>query len=75
MRLDFDVVLLDLGLPDISGLQVAGQIARSAPDVAVVMTSSQDSGDYRRLALDHGARGFVAKADLTGAALDKILRT
>jgi DNA-binding NarL/FixJ family response regulator len=72
--LDVDVVLLDLGLPDISGLQVARQIAGRAPAVAVVMISTQDSGDYATLAREHGARGFLAKADLTGAALETILR-
>jgi DNA-binding NarL/FixJ family response regulator len=70
---DVDVVLLDVGLPDISGLQVARKITGHRPDVAVVMTSTQDRADYRGLALRCGARGFVPKSRLSGSALEAVL--
>ena len=38
------------------------------------MTSSRDACDYGTLAADSGARGFVAKAELSGAALEALLR-
>lgn len=70
---DADVVLLDVGLPDISGLEVARRLRAQLPRLAVVVISTHDSTDYRDLALANGARGFLAKAALTGPALDRVL--
>ncbi len=67
------VVLLDVGLPDMSGLEVARQLRDGAPQLAVVVVSTHDSSDFHDLALANGARGFLAKAELTGAALDALL--
>ncbi len=72
-RLAPDLVLLDIGLPDVSGLTVARQLADTAPGVAVVLVSTQDAGDFEELAAAHGAKGFLAKADLSGPALDGLL--
>jgi DNA-binding NarL/FixJ family response regulator len=72
-RLAPDLVLLDIGLPDVSGLVVAQRLAASAPDVAVVLVSTQDAGDFAELAAAHGARGFLAKADVGGPALYRLL--
>jgi len=68
-RLEPDVVLLDVGLPGMSGLEVARRLRDGMPEVAVVVISTQDSGDYSELAVASGARGFLAKSELTGAAL------
>jgi DNA-binding NarL/FixJ family response regulator len=72
-RLAPDLVLLDVGLPDVSGLVVAQRLADEAPGVAVVLVSTQDAGDFAGLAASHGARGFLAKADVCGPALDRLL--
>lgn len=68
-----DLVLLDINLPDIDGFDVAARITvdRGAP--AVVLTSSRDCSDYGSLVARSGARGFIAKADLSGAALCALL--
>ena len=71
--LEPDVVLLDVGLPGMSGLEVARRLRAGMPDVAVVVISTHDSADYHELAVANGARGFLAKAELTGAALDDLL--
>jgi DNA-binding NarL/FixJ family response regulator len=68
-----DLVLLDVQLPDIDGFQVA-ELLRKLPDPpAVVLTSSRDGSDYGRCIGDCGARGFVPKADLSGAAIAALL--
>ena len=68
-----DVVLLDVQLPGIDGFEVAQQLAAmdSAPEV--ILTSSRDSSDYGSCVEDCGARGFVPKAELSGAALSLLL--
>jgi DNA-binding NarL/FixJ family response regulator len=71
--LDADVVLLDVGLPDISGLEVAQAVRARHPGLAVVVISTHDSADYRELALATGARGFLVKPGVTGAALEAIV--
>jgi DNA-binding NarL/FixJ family response regulator len=68
-----DVVLLDVGLPDMSGLEVAGRLRDELPDLAVVLVSTRDAGDYAALAASHGARGFIPKAELSGDALERLV--
>jgi DNA-binding NarL/FixJ family response regulator len=68
------VVLLDLQLPDVSGLQVARAIANgggTAP--AVVLTSTRDGASFAGLTGESGARGFVGKSELSGAALRQLV--
>ena len=68
-----DVVLLDVQLPDIDGCEVARQLAAHRDPPAVVLISSRDAADYGARLDGCGARGFVAKAELSGAALDNVL--
>ena len=68
-----DVVLLDVRLPDMDGFQVAGALAARGSSAAVVLTSSSDDPLYPERATCCGARGFVAKHDVSGAALDRLL--
>ena len=70
-----DVVLLDVGLPDISGLEVARDLRERHPGVSVVVISTHEVADYRELTIASGARGFLPKAGLSGPALEAILRT
>ena len=55
-----DVVLLDLGLPDIDGLQVLGML-RGVSDVPVIVITAQDDGAMVVAALDAGADDYVVK--------------
>ena len=68
-----DVVLLDVRLPDIDGFAVAEQLTAGGDGPAVIVTSSSDDPLYPDRALRTGARGFVAKHDLSGAALHRVL--
>ena len=72
--LDPDVVLLDVRLPDIDGFTVAERLAAAGARQAVILTSSSDDPLYPQRARDSGACGFVAKHDLSGAALQRLLR-
>lgn len=68
-----DLVLLDVQLPDLDGFQVADLLRKLENPPAVVLTSSRDGADYGRCIGNCGARGFVPKADLSGAAIAALL--
>jgi DNA-binding NarL/FixJ family response regulator len=63
-----DAVLLDVLLPDISGLEVAARLAGADRPPAVVLTSSRSAGDLGVALREAPACGFIPKASLTGAA-------
>ena len=64
-----DIVLLDVQLPDIDGFEVARRLAGMAEPPAIVLISTRDGSDYGRQVMASGARGFLTKSRLTGAAL------
>ena len=68
-----DVVLLDVRLPDMDGFAVAGTLTANGSGQAVVVTSSSEDPLYPGRAESSGARGFIAKHDVCGAALDRLL--
>jgi DNA-binding NarL/FixJ family response regulator len=68
-----EVVLLDIRLPDIDGFEVTRQLADEGNAARVVLVSSRDASDYRGVLEGSAAEGFVAKADLSVAALEAVL--
>lgn len=73
-RLDPEVVLLDIGLPDMSGFDVAEHIATAVGARAIVVLISSRSPDQVSVRVNGcGAVGFIAKDDLSGAALEALL--
>ena len=72
-RLRPQVVLLDVQLPDIDGFDVAEQLAADGDSPVIVLTSSRDVAEFGGLVERSSARGFVPKAELSGAALTALL--
>jgi DNA-binding NarL/FixJ family response regulator len=68
-----DVVLLDVQLPDIDGLEVAARLSENGSGPAIVLTSSRDLADLGLVRERCPVRGFIPKAELSGAALDALL--
>ncbi|NCF68198.1 MAG: response regulator [Chloroflexi bacterium] len=56
-----DVVLMDIGLPDISGIEAARRIKAESPDTAVVALTIHEDKEYFFKMLDAGASGYVPK--------------
>jgi DNA-binding NarL/FixJ family response regulator len=68
-----DLVLVDVGLPDIDGFDVAERIAveRGAPPV--VLTSIRSADDFGGLIETSRARAFIMKDDISAEALAELL--
>ncbi|MDO9032811.1 MAG: EAL domain-containing protein [Hydrogenophaga sp.] len=60
---DFDLVLLDIGLPGVSGLDVLRWVAKHRPQTSVMMVSGQRELEAAVRALRHGAVDFLRKPD------------
>ncbi|WP_028582954.1 hybrid sensor histidine kinase/response regulator [Desulfogranum mediterraneum] len=67
----FDAVLLDIGLPDFSGLELAAHTVSNHPDTAVIILTGSATVDNAVEALRHGVYDFLRKP----CPLDSILRT
>lgn len=67
-----DLVLLDIGLPDANGFDVAERLVAAGP-VDVVLVSSRDRSAYGERLDRSAAVGFIAKGDLDGDGLRSIL--
>ncbi len=56
-----DVVLMDIGLPDLSGIEAASRIREIRPEAAVVALTIHEDREYFFRMLDAGASGYVPK--------------
>lgn len=64
-----DYLLLDIGLPDVEGFEVAKTLAVEGPPPWVVLTSSRDARAYGRRITNGHALGFIPKERISGAAI------
>ncbi len=61
VRLNPDVVLMDINMPDMDGIEATEQLSSAVPAAAVVMMSVQGEADYLRRSMLAGAREFLVK--------------
>lgn len=72
-ELDPDVVLLDVRLPDVDGMELAAGLSAINPRLRVVILSAYDDDDYVRDALTAGVAGYLLKS-MPGAELIAAVR-
>ena len=68
-----DVVLVDLAMPDVPGLDLIPRLRGARPELGIIVLSFLDVEAYRQAALAAGADAFVAKA-ATGSELLPAIR-
>lgn len=66
-----DIVLMDVQLPDISGIEATRRVVRAAPTVGVIVVTMIEADDFIFSAMQAGARGYVLK----DASQEEMLRT
>ena len=72
-----ELILLDIGLPRLNGIEAARQIRNLSPESKILFVSQESSPDIVQAALETGAKGYVVKADVGRElipALDAVLR-
>jgi DNA-binding NarL/FixJ family response regulator len=72
-----DLILLDIGLPALSGVDAARQIRNLAPESKIIFLSQETSAEVMQEALSSGAWGYVIKARAASdllAAVEAVLR-
>ena len=72
-KLNPDLVLMDVQMARMNGLEATREILKGDPTARVVITSMRSEPEYQRLALDMGAVGFIPKRDLSVGSLRDIL--
>jgi DNA-binding NarL/FixJ family response regulator len=58
-----DIVLLDITMPHMNGLDVARIIRRDVPQAKVIILSQYDEAEMRARAFEVGAQGYISKSD------------
>jgi serine phosphatase RsbU (regulator of sigma subunit) len=71
---DIDCVLLDLGLPDIVGLDTVRRVCAAAPRIAVIVLTGHDDEAAGVAAVDAGAQDYLVKGKVDGDLLARAIR-
>jgi len=71
---EFDLILLDLSLPDAEGLELVSNINAKAPKAGIVVLTGHADSDSAVEALHKGAEEYLVKMDLTSQALLRCIR-
>jgi len=67
-----DLILLDIGLPTLNGIEAARRIREVSPNSKILFISENRSQDIAQEALSTGASGYVVKSDAAGELLHAI---
>jgi two-component system response regulator DegU len=67
-----DVIIMDINMPNVNGVEATGQLIEKFPDSRVIMLSIHDDENYVTHALKTGARGYLLKEMDADALIDAV---
>lgn len=70
---NFDVALLDLGLPDAQDLSALVELVNAHKDLPIVVISGHDDSNMGERAVEQGAQNYITKSELTGPLLARMI--
>ena len=71
-QLEPDLVLMDVRMPGMNGIDATRQLRREVPEIQVIILTTYDLKEYREAAVASGASGYVVKSFLVNALLPAI---
>ena len=69
---EFDILLLDVNMPKLNGIQVLEKLEREAPNLKTIVLTIHDEAEYLRRAMELGAKGYVLKDSESDALVSAI---
>lgn len=60
---DVDIVLMDVNMPGIGGIEATHRISKSWPDIGIIIVTVHDDGPLPKQLLNGGARGYLSKGN------------
>jgi DNA-binding NarL/FixJ family response regulator len=72
LQLKADLILMDIGLPRLNGIEAARRILKELPDSRIIFLTQETSPEIIQEALSFGARGYVIKTRAAGELMDAI---
>ena len=70
-----DLILLDIRLPDESGLELTKKIKKECPNIIIIILTSYDLPEYREAAARYGADAFMTKDSTTEKEILKLVKS
>lgn len=70
----FDLIFLDLNLPDSSGLNTLDTVLSIAPEIPIIVLTSNDDEETAIRALNAGAQDYLIKGEISGSILERSIR-
>lgn len=74
LELKPDLVILDISMPDMNGMDVSKKIVEEDPDASILVLSMYDGEDYISRCLEIGVKGYVVKSE-SGSELEYAIRS
>lgn len=69
-----DLILMDIKMPGLSGLEAVARIRRHHPDISFVMVTAYDEFEFARQALKYGVRDYLLKPSRTAETVETVRR-
>lgn len=69
-----DVIVMDISMPVMNGIDAARKILHDCPQIRIIMTTAMGSEPYRRVSMSIGAADFVDKSSLDSELIEKVHR-